>query len=255
MTPERLRGRLLGAGLVPAWGIVLGSGFDDWLKRLTNTSAPVPFAEAAGLRPATTAGHAGRFVGGWVEDVPVAVCDGRLHLYEGLSAAEVVAPVLALVGMGASSILLTTAVGSVRADLAPGDAVAVTDQINLTGQDPHTGRGFFPDAARLYDAGYARKLAAAGLKEGVLAGVRGPSFETRAEVAALRAMGADMVCMSTVLETLAAAGSGARCAGVALVANEAGSAGVTHEEVVETVRAAAAHAWEKVRTLILSPDG
>jgi purine-nucleoside phosphorylase len=251
MKPVQLRNRLFDPKVVPSWGLVLGSGFGSWLDHLSDVRT-VPFGELEGISSPTVYGHTGFFAGGFLGDVPVAVCSGRLHLYEGLNARQVTAPVGALVEMGVSSVLLTTAVGAVSRSFSAGESVIIVDQINLTGADPHEGTTRFPDASALYDPSYIGMLAGSGLKKGILTGVRGPSYETPAEVRALKALGTDIVCMSTVLEALFLAGSGVRCAAVAVVANRAGAGGVVHEDVVRKVESEAGGTWEAVRGLILS---
>lgn len=254
MTREELREKLFGSGPGPEWGLVLGSGFDVWLDHLSPGEG-VSFGAIDGLSPASVPGHGGYFTAGSVGGKLVVIAVGRLHLYEGLTAAQTVEPARVLGSMGASGVLLTTAVGSVNQGLASGDGVVISDQINLTGEDPHTGTARFPDASSLYYPGYVRILREKGLIQGVLAGVRGPSYETPAEVKVLATMGADIVCMSTVLEALALAGTGLRCAGVAVVANRAGTPGITHDDVMGVVRRSAESLWQAVSTLIASvPD-
>ena len=253
MKLHELKARLFApdtAHVSPVWGFVLGSGFGGWLNNLRE-ARKVPFAQVESIRRPTVSGHMGYFVGGYIEDVPVAVCSGRLHLYEGLNARQVTAPVRALVEMGVSSVLLTAAVGVVSNAMEVGDLVVVTDQINLTGEDPHEGMGKFPDVSALYDLSYVDFLVENGFKKGTLAGVRGPSYETPAEVRALKILGADIVCMSTVLEVLALAGSGVRCVAATIAANRAGTPGTVHEDVVKTVESKTEEKWEIIRKLIL----
>ena len=254
MNREELRKKLFRAGPGPEWGLVLGSGFDVWLDHLS-PGERVYFHSVDGLPPALVPGHGGFFTTGRVSGKQVAVVAGRLHLYEGWTADQVVEPVRWLHHMGVSSVLLTTAVGAVNPELTSGDRVVITDQLNLTAEDPHSGKGVFPDMSLLYDRSYLEFLSARGLKRGVLAGVRGPSYETPAEVKALEVMGADMVCMSTVLEALALRGAGIKCVGVAVVANRAGSAGTTHESVLETVRSSAEGLWPVVSALMAASSG
>lgn len=258
MTREELKEMLFGAGAGcdpgPEWGIVLGSGFDVWLDHLS-PGKKVPFGDVDGVPPATVPGHGGYFTAGRVGGKPVVIAVGRLHLYEGFSATQTVEPVRIMESMGVTGIVLTTAVGSVYQDLAPGDGVVIKDQINLTGEDPHRGAGRFPDVSGLYDRPYLRFLRERGFKQGVLAGVKGPSYETPAEVRVLETMGADIVCMSTVLEALALAGTKVRCVGVAVVANRAGSQGMTHEEVLKVVGRSVEKFWPPVEALIGSGSG
>lgn len=234
----------------PDWAWVLGSGFAGWAAKLADPVS-VPFGEVEGMALPTVQGHEGRFVGGTLGRVKVVAAVGRLHLYEGRTASEVVQPVRLMARMGAGSLLLTTAVGALAPGLTEGALVSISDQINLSGHDPATATGVFPQASSLYDPGFVHRLHDLGLAPAVLAGLRGPSYETPAEVRALRALGADVVCMSTVLEALAAATLGMRTAGVAAVANRAGAHGLNHAAVLETVSGAAGRGWPVVEALIL----
>ncbi len=249
MTRDELKVYLFGSGPWPDWGIVLGSGFDVWLKQLSPGEA-VPFQDVDGMCAATVSGHGGYFTAGIFGGKPAAISVGRLHLYEGLTVSQIVEPVNVLRSMGVTSMMLTAAAGSVRGDFRPGEAVVIEDQINLTGEDPHTGADGFFDVSSLYDQQYVALLSGRGLKKGVLAGVRGPSYETPAEARFLEISGADVVCMSTVLEALALAGTGVKCAGIVVVANKAGNRGVTHEAVLEVVRKSAEELWEVVSGVI-----
>jgi purine-nucleoside phosphorylase len=254
MTREELRIKLFGSGPGPAWGLVLGSGFDVWLEHLSPGEG-VSFGDVEDLPAATVPGHDGYFAAGAVGGKPVAIAVGRLHLYEGLTAPQIVGPIHVLKSMGVSGVVLTTAVGSVNQKLESGDGVVITDQINFTGEDPHTKTGQFQNMSDLYDPFCIGFLSEKGLKQGVLAGVRGPSYETPAEVRALKTLGADIVCMSTVLEALSLAGTGTKCVGVAVVANQAGSPGITHDDVLSAVRRSAKGLWQPVSALIASgPD-
>jgi purine-nucleoside phosphorylase len=249
LRPDQLREKLFGPEIVPKWGLVLGSGFNIWQGNLSETMS-VPFDEVDGVENSTVYGHIGCFSGGFLDKIPVVVSSGRLHLYEGYTAEQVTAPTRVLVEMGVSSVLLTTAVGAVSNRVSPGEAVAVIDQINLTAEDPHAGSGRFTEASTLYDRVYIDVLLSRGLGKGVLAGVRGPTYESPAEVRALRILGADMVCMSTVLEVLTLAAYGIRCAALAVVANRAGTAGTDHEDIVKEVQKAASKVWKTVGGLI-----
>jgi purine-nucleoside phosphorylase len=251
VTREELQTKLFGSGPRPEWGFVLGSGFDVWLEHLS-TGERVSFGDVDGLSATSVSGHEGYFTAASIGGKPVVIAVGRLHLYEGLTAAQAIEPVRILRSMGASGVLLTTAVGSVNQNLVSGEGVVITDQINLTGADPNEGTARFPDVSGLYDPACVRFLSDQGLRRGVLAGVRGPSCETPAEVRALEALGADIVCMSTVLEALALAGTGTRCVGVAVVGNRAGCPGITHDDVLRVVRRSAQNVWQAVSALIAS---
>ncbi|UCF30901.1 MAG: purine-nucleoside phosphorylase [bacterium] len=249
LSPEELAGELFPEGDRPSWGLVLGSGFSAWAGRLTRTGQ-VPYSRVGRLGRPGTKGHPGVFVGGKAAGVPVVAATGRLHLYEGLTVDEVVRPVRIMAAMGVTSILFTTAVGGLDPGLEEGSAVTVSDHINLTGEDPHRGTGMFHDASSLYDPDYLSFLQGEGVRAGVLAGVRGPTYETPAEAGALRGLGADIVCMSTVLEVLTAAGAGLRSACLAVVGNRAGARGVDHEAVVENISRAAGMLWPAAERLI-----
>lgn len=232
--------------LVPRAGIVLGSGLGGLADELEGSVA-IPFAELPGW-PATSApGHAGRFLLGRLADVPVALLQGRLHLYEGHPAGLVVEPVLLMGRLGARTTVLTNAAGGLRPEWGPGTLMVVADHLNLTGHNPLRGPNDdalgprFPDMVDAWDPALRSLLREAGelegvpLVEGVYAGLLGPNYETPAEVRMLQALGADAVGMSTVLEAIAARWAGLEVCGVSLVTNPA--AGLSdrppsHEEVL-----------------------
>ena len=185
---------------------------------------------------------------------PVAYFRGRLHTYQGYTAAQAVFPVRLVALLGAKVLLLTNAAGAVAERLRPGQLALVTDHLNLTGLNPLTGTPpeawgpRFPDMIDAYDPRLRRLLAehaaAIGLElaEGVYGGLAGPAYETPAEVRMMRTLGADLVGMSTVLEVIAARHLGVRCACLSLAANP--GAGMVaelldHEEVLAAGRAAA----------------
>jgi purine-nucleoside phosphorylase len=199
---------------------------------------------------------------------PVAYMRGRLHSYQGYTAAETVFPVRLLALLGVETLLLTNAAGAVTSRLTAGDLVLVADHLNLTGLNPLRGEPpaewgpRFPDLTQAYDARLRalleRHAAALGidLREGVYAGLAGPSYETPAEVRMLRALGADVVGMSTVLEVIAARHLGVRCACISLAANL--GAGMVpepleHADVLAAGRSAAAR-LQRLFTAVLA-DG
>lgn len=224
--------------------LTLGSGLGELADELTDVTA-VGFGEV-GLPEPTVPGHAGRFLAGNFLGVPLLAQQGRLHLYEGVSAPRVAAAVRAAAAVGVDTLVVTNAAGGLHAGLAPGSVVALTDQLNLTGVNPLTGAGTptFVDMSGAYDAGLrtmAHEAAAEvdmALAEGVYAGVPGPAYETPAEVAMLRTLGADVVGMSTVIEVIAARAERVRVLGLSLVTNvhaheeEAPSATTQHADVV-----------------------
>jgi purine-nucleoside phosphorylase len=227
-------------------GLVAGSGLGGALGALP-VLAEVPFDRVPGLPAARVPGHRGSFALLDCRGVRVLAMFGRVHLYEGHAVPVVTAGIRALAGAGAKAVLLTNAAGGIRGDLAPGRFMRIDDQINLTGTSPLEGGPNFIDMSRIYDPALAAALAeaatAAGIElaAGVYAGVRGPQYESPAEVRMLRTLGADAVGMSTVLEAIAARALGMRVAGLSLISNfAAGVAAGTldHTEVMAAGRAA-----------------
>jgi purine-nucleoside phosphorylase len=237
--------------LRPRVGIVLGSGLGAFAERLEQAAA-IPFAEIPRFPETTAPGHSGRLVMGNVGGVPVAVMQGRVHRYEGYSPGEVVFPIRVLERLGVRTLVLTNAAGGINPGLRPGQLVLIADHINLSGQSPLTGADDerfgprFLDMSEAY-AGRLRQLAHDAaysmnfrLDEGVYVGVAGPNYETPAEIRAFRALGADLVGMSTVQETIAARQMGMEVLGISCVTNLAAglqAAPLSHEEVMETGRA------------------
>jgi purine-nucleoside phosphorylase len=243
--------------LRPSVGVVLGSGLGAFAARLS-PSVAIPFEEIPEFPVARVAGHAGRLVVGELAAaegrVPIAAMEGRVHAYEGWKADEVAFGVRVLGRLGVRALFLTNAAGGVNPEYAPGDLVRIADHLNLTGVSPLTGPNDaslgprFPDLSAAWDprlgAILEEEAARLGipLRSGVYAGVAGPSYETPAEVRMLRALGADLVGMSTVLEAIAARHMGLAVAGVSLVTNRAAglSAGpLGHDEVQRAAAAAA----------------
>jgi purine-nucleoside phosphorylase len=258
--PISLRGRLdvleaavrSRSDLVPELGLVLGSGLGGVADAVESPVA-IPFADLPGWPPPTAPGHAGRMLLGHIEGVPVVCLQGRLHMYEGLSALAVVEPVLLMGRLGAGTILLTNASGGVNPDYAAGTLMVIRDHLNLTGRSPLMGPNDdsmgprFPDLTDVWEPGLRAALHAAAaaegvpIEEGVYAGLTGPTYETPAEVRMLRTLGADAVGMSTVMEAIAARWAGIHVCGVSLVTNP--GAGIsdhplTHAEVLEAANEA-----------------
>src|SRR5512143_1232494 len=237
--------------LAPRVGVVLGSGLSAFAERLASATA-IPYQEIPEFPASAVDGHPGRLVVGELPApggaVPVAVMQGRVHAYEGWSPEELAFGTRLLCLLGVRALLLTNASGAVNPALAPGDLVRITDHLNLSGANPLTGPNDarlgprFPDLGDAYHPGLgdlveaAARRAGVALKRGVYACVAGPSYETPAEVRMLRALGADLVGMSTVPEVIAARHMGVPVAGLSVVTNHA--AGLTrhrlsHQEVAE----------------------
>ncbi len=223
--------------------VVLGSGWAPAAAELGQPSAVVPMAELPGFRPPSAAGHGGQVLVADVGGKRVLVLLGRIHAYEGHELRHVVHPVRTACAAGARTVVLTNAAGGLRADYAVGQPVLISDHLNLTARSPLVGAQFVD----LVDA-YAPRLRALArevdprLAEGVYAGLPGPHYETPAEIRMLRTLGADLVGMSTVHETIAARAAGAEVLGLSLVTNlAAGMTGepLSHVEVLEAGRQSA----------------
>lgn len=223
--------------------LVLGSGWAPAAALLGEPDSTLAMAELPGFTPPSAAGHAGRVLSVTVGDRRVLVFLGRIHAYEGHDLAHVVHPVRTACAAGATTVVLTNAAGGLRGDLSVGQPVLISDHLNLTGRSPLVGAQFVD----LVDA-YSPRLRALARKveptltEGVYAGLPGPHYETPAEIRMLRTLGADLVGMSTVHETIAARAAGAEVLAVSLVTNLA--AGITgeplsHAEVLEAGRQSA----------------
>ncbi len=234
--------------LQPKIAVVLGSGLGFIESRVTEGVA-LSFDKIPNFRTSSVTGHAGKLVVGRLAGVPVMLFCGRIHLYEGHSAQDVAFAVKTAVLAGASTVILTNAAGSTRADWTPGQLMLIQDHLNLQGTNVLTGPHDenwgerFVDMSDPYD-GHARETIkewAKGqnltLQEGVYAGFHGPSYETPAEVSMARTMGADAVGMSTVQETIAARQLNARVVGLSVLTNLASGVSpvpLSHAEVKET---------------------
>lgn len=222
-----LRSRL---EIPPQVGVLAGTGLGPLGDVLEGATA-IPYAEIPHFPVATVPSHAGRMLAGGLAGRPVAVLQGRFHLYEGYSAAEVGFPVRVLRELGVEHLLITNAAGGLRPGVQPGDLMVITDHINLTGENLLAGPNEdswgprFPDMTAAYDPGLRRAALDAarrlGLQvhAGVYAGLKGPSMETPAETRYLRIVGADAVGFSTVQETIAAVHAGMRVLGVSVLTN------------------------------------
>ncbi len=238
--------------LVPRLGMVLGSGLGD-LAALVRDPVIIPFPELPGWPAASAPGHAGRLLLGHIDDLPVACLQGRLHMYEGLSAHQVVEPVLLMHRLGVRTLVLTNAAGGVDPSFEAGTLMLLSDHLNLTGRTPLLGPNDdamgprFLDLTAVYDPGLRSRVRSAAdtegvpLAEGVYAGLLGPTYETPAEVRMLGVLGAHAVGMSTVMEAIAARWVGMRVVAVSLVTNKGAGISATplsHDEVLEAANLA-----------------
>ena len=240
----------------PLVGIVLGSGLGAVADAVADPVV-VPYGEIPHFPQSTVEGHSGRIVAGLLGGAPVIVMQGRVHYYEGYSPLQVTFPMRVLGALGIRAVVLTNAAGGIQSGYRVGQLVVLADHINQMGWNPLNGPneprfGFRPGAGlRFFDMteAYSKGLRALArqaaqeegfaLEEGVYLATPGPSFETPAEIRAFRALGATLVGMSTVPETLVARHMGIEVLGISCVTNLAAGLGATplsHEEVNETGR-------------------
>ncbi|RZT88250.1 purine-nucleoside phosphorylase [Pseudonocardia sediminis] len=233
--------------------VVLGSGWRPAADVL-GAGTEVPMADLTGFVAPTAFGHGGTVRSVPVGDRRVLVLLGRTHLYEGHGVDAVVHGVRTAAAAGCRAVVLTNAAGGIREGMSVGQPVLVSDHLNLLARSPLVGARFV-DLTDAYSP-RLRELARAidpSLEEGVYAGLPGPHFETPAEIRMLRGLGADLVGMSTVLETIAARAEGLDVCGISLVTNlAAGMSGqpLNHEEVLEAGAAAATRMGELLRELL-----
>src|SRR6266571_5328785 len=234
----------------PRLAIVLGSGLGGFADELTDR-IDVPYSDIPGWPTSTAVGHASRLVFGKLDDLEMVAMAGRVHLYEGYTPQQVTFGVRVLASLGVTSMVFTNAAGGINLKLGRSGLVLISDHINLQGSNPLVGPNDdslgprFPDMSEAYSLRYreiaknAAQELGITLSEGVYAAMLGPSYETPAEIRYLRAIGADVVGMSTVPEVIVANHMGVRVLGISCVTNMA--AGILpqrihHEEVLETGR-------------------
>jgi purine-nucleoside phosphorylase len=238
--------------------MVLGSGLGTLADEI-EIESEFSFSDA-GMPESSVPGHSGKFLRGRLVGAEVLVMKGRVHLYEGHSAQVVTAGVRWMVQQGVSSLVLTNAAGTLNADFSPGEWMMLSDHLNLTSASPLQGAEFV-DMSEAYDARWRAAFREAAialaipLHEGVYAGLRGPQFETPAEIRMLRAIGADAVGMSTVLETIQARALGVPVVAFSCLTNWAAgisSTPLNHEEVLETGKQAAGSMTSLLKRVISS---
>lgn len=257
-----------GAGEVDA-AMILGSGLSHLAGELDD-AVTIPYADIPDFPRSTVEGHAGSFVVGSLEGARVACAAGRFHLYEGYAPAAVTLTVRVLHALGPAWLLVTNAAGSLDWRNPPGTLMAITDHLDLQFANPLRGRppeaisNPFPDMSNPYDAALRERLLAValeegiGLREGVYAGVLGPTYETPAEIRFLRFAGADAVGMSTVAEAVAAAEIGLPVVGISLLTNFAAGLATEplhHEEVTEIAEATRGPMTRLVRGFVRATAG
>ena len=244
----------------PKVALVLGSGLGDYADGIRIEST-LDYHEISGFPVSTVSGHKGRFVFGYVKDVPVVIMQGRVHYYEGYPMEDVVLPIRLMKMMGAEILFLTNAAGGVNYDFRAGDFMMITDQISDFVPSPLIGPNVeelgerFPDMSGIYDKGLLELVCAAAkecgiaLKKGVYLQMTGPQYESPQEIAMCRILGADAVGMSTACEAIAARHMGMEVAGISCISNLAAGISpvpLSHDEV----KRAADQAAEKFGRLV-----
>lgn len=248
----------------PEAALILGSGLGDYAESI-DIRAEVSYQDIEGFPVSTVPGHKGRFVFGYVNQVPVVIMQGRVHYYEGYAMEDVVLPTRLMGMLGAKKLLVTNAAGGINFDFAPGDFMLITDHISIMVPNPLLGANLdelgprFPDMSEVYSRrmgavvrGEAKKRGI-DLKEGVYLQLTGPSYETPAEIRMLRNLGADAVGMSTVCETLAARHMGMEICGISCITNLAAgmsAKALNHAEVQETADRVAKQFKELVTAVV-----
>lgn len=231
----------------PTIGIILGSGLGGLGKKIAD-AVRIPFGDIPGFPEATVVGHEGTMLLGTLAGREVVALSGRFHVYEGHAAALAAFPVRVFHALGAREMFVSNAAGGISPKLAVGELMMICDHLNLMDVNPLVGEveetdSRFTDMTDAYDPGFRRILRNAAedlgitLREGVYAGVLGPSYETPAEVKMLRMIGADAVGMSTVPEVIVARALKMRVAGISCITNAAAGvtgAALSHAEVLET---------------------
>ena len=255
----------LPSGFTPKSAVVLGTGLGD-VTRALETVATIAYQEIPGFPRSTVEGHAGQLLAGRLAGLPVLVWQGRFHLYEGYSPAQVCLGVRVSALLGATILVVTNAAGALDPLFSPGELLAITDHVNLTGKSPLTGPNIdawgprFPDMSRVYSerllnlAAFEAMRLGIRLERGVYAGVLGPQLETPAETRMLRLLGADAVGMSTVMEVLAARHMGMEVLGLSCLVNK-NLPDCMAEVTIEEVIAVAGVAGKKLSALVEAVAG
>lgn len=232
----------------PDIAVVLGSGLGDWADTLTD-SVTIAYTTVPGMPVSDVAGHGNCFIFGKKCGKTVMVMKGRVHLYEGKTVQDVVFPIRLMYGLDIPTLVLTNAAGAVNTDYRPGDLMLLTDHINLSGHNCLIGTDAldfgvrFPSMCDTYDSALRKLVTECAerlgvlLRRGVYYYCTGPSYETPAEICAIRSLGGDAVGMSTVHEATAAVQQGMKVLGISCITNMA--AGIlaqplSHEEVMQT---------------------
>ena len=249
----------------PKVALILGSGLGQFAEEV-NVIGEIPYSDIEGFPISTVAGHNGRFLFGYIEEVPVVLMQGRVHYYEGYSMQDVVLPIRLMKMMGAEILFLTNASGGINKTFSAGDFMLITDQIASFVPSPLIGTNLdelgprFPDMSEIYDKNLQDMIRQVAkeedipLQEGIYLQFTGPNYETPAEVRLAGLLGADAVGMSTACEAIAANHMGMKICGISCVTNMACGISenpLNHEEVQETANMKAPLFKKLVRKSIL----
>ncbi|WP_295808393.1 purine-nucleoside phosphorylase [uncultured Nitratireductor sp.] len=259
---DRAHASIVGRVGTPApVAIMLGSGLGQLADRVED-AVTILYAQVEGFPVSTAPGHKGAFVIGDLDGRRVIIMQGRLHLYEGWSPRDIALAVYLLKRLGAESLIVTNAAGSLNPDYEPGDVMLIEDHMNFTGLNPLVGPNDdaiglrFPDMSRAYApellecARVAADAAGIAVRQGIYAGVLGPSLETSAERRYYRASGSDAVGMSTVTEVIAAAHADLPVIGLSAITNKATGGPDQQPDTIEEVFANAEIAGRKIEAIL-----
>lgn len=250
----------------PEVALILGSGLGDYADEI-RIEQTVAYTEIEGFPVSTVAGHKGRFVFGYVKEVPVVIMQGRVHFYEGYAMSDVVLPTRLMGLMGAKKLILTNAAGGVNLEYRPGDFMLISDHITTAVPSPLIGENAeelgprFPDMSEVYSLrmrGIVKKEAEAlgiALREGIYVQLTGPAYETPAEIRMCRSWGGDAVGMSTACEAVAARHMGMEICGISCITNLAAGMSkeqLDHKEVQETADRVASQFKQLVTAAVVS---
>ncbi|MBN1622084.1 MAG: purine-nucleoside phosphorylase [Endomicrobiales bacterium] len=245
----------------PKIGIILGSGLGKAIEGIDILKA-FSYKDIPHFPTTRVTGHAGRMVFAGINKKPVLIMQGRPHFYEGYSSQQIIYPVRLMKLLGINHLIITAACGAVNRKYRKGDLVVLKDHLNFMGKNPLRGTHFnlfgerFPDMSRVYDK-KLRSLALSVSKklnirmhQGVYMAVSGPSYETPSEISAFRKLGADLVGMSVVPETIAASQMNMKILGICNVANETGRHNITHNEVIKAGKLVEIKLGKLIKTII-----
>ena len=232
----------------PEIALILGSGLGDYAEQI-RVEATLDYHEIEGFPVSTVLGHKGRFVFGYVKDVPVVIMQGRVHYYEGYPMEDVVLPTRLMGLLGAKVLFLTNAAGGIQDGMQAGDFMLINGHISSFVPSPLIGPNIeelgvrFPDMSEVYSKKLQKTIKETAkylnlpLKEGVYVQTTGPNYETPQEIQMYRMLGADAVGMSTAVEAIVACHMGMEICGISCISNLAAGISknpLTHAEIQET---------------------